>query len=97
MSTKSSHTMSLYTAVLDEVTVCLCPQYSRTAFYMATHSMGILTIINPQHACATRVMVVVSSVCVCVCVSACLLTTILTLQATMRHMSHIISVSSASA
>ena len=31
----SSHTVSLYTAVLGEVTVCLCPQDGRTALHMA--------------------------------------------------------------
>ena len=31
----SSHTVSLYTAVLGEVTVCLCPQEGRTALHLA--------------------------------------------------------------
>ena len=31
----SSHTVSLYTAVLDEVTVCLCPQNGATALHLA--------------------------------------------------------------
>ena len=35
MSTKSSHTISLYTAVLDEVTMCLCPQDGVTALHLA--------------------------------------------------------------
>ena len=33
----SSHTVSLYTAVLGEVTVCLCPQDGQTALHMAAH------------------------------------------------------------
>ena len=31
----SSHTVSLYTAVLGEMTVCLCPQDGWTALHMA--------------------------------------------------------------
>ena len=31
----SSHTVSLYTAVLGEVTACLCPQNGVTALHMA--------------------------------------------------------------
>ena len=31
----SSHTVSLYTAVLGEVTVCLCPQNGATALHLA--------------------------------------------------------------
>ena len=35
ISTKSSHTVSLYTAVLDEVTVFLCSQDGWTALHLA--------------------------------------------------------------
>ena len=35
MPTKSSHTVSLYAAVLDEVNVCLCPQDGWTALHLA--------------------------------------------------------------
>ena len=49
----SSHTVLLYTAVLGEVTVCLCPQDGWTALHLAAQEgkvdvVRLLTEAQPQ-------------------------------------------------
>ena len=39
-----AHTVSLYTAVLGEVTVCLCPQYGWTALHLAAHAGKVYVV-----------------------------------------------------
>ena len=58
----SSHTVSLYTAVLGEVTVCLCPQNGWTALHLAAQEgkvdvVRLLTEAQAQVNIRTKVKV----------------------------------------